>query len=140
VGGLTARTYPVRQETTMPFLNSIQTHVQTLQSGSTERLILEFLLQNAVGRHNAQPWSALDTHLRHHGVSIRQQTFQQGLLKKSREGEMFIGSNDHGVGRGYFLIKDREDAEIIRQWYLRRIQVEHGHLDQLETLIQQQWP
>jgi hypothetical protein len=124
----------------MPFLNSIQTHVQTLQMGSAERLILEFLLQNAVGRHNAQPWSALDTHLRHHGVNIRQQTFQQGLLKKSREGEMFIGSNDHGVGRGYFLIQDREDAEIIRQWYLRRIQVEQGHLDQLKTLIQQQWP
>jgi predicted RNA-binding protein YlxR (DUF448 family) len=124
----------------MPFLSAAQSHVQTLAPASADRLILEFLLANAVGRHNAQPWSALDTYLRRHGVSIRQQTFQQGLLKKSREGELFIGSNDHGVGRGYFLIQDREDAEIIRQWYLRRIQVEQGHLDQLEALIQQQWP
>lgn len=124
----------------MPFLSAAQGHVQKLQPGSTDRLILEFLLQNAVGRQNAQPWSALDTHLRQHGVSIRQQSFQQGLLKKSREGQLFIGSNDHGVGKGYFLIQDREDAEIIRQWYLRRIQVEQGHLTQLEILIQQQWP
>jgi predicted RNA-binding protein YlxR (DUF448 family) len=124
----------------MPFLSAAQSHVQTLQPGSADRLILEFLLQNAVGRHNAQPWSAVDTHLNNHGVSIRQQTFQQGLLKKSREGEVFIGSNDHGIGRGYFIIQEREDAEIIRQWYLRRIQVEQGHLDQLEVLIQQQWP
>jgi hypothetical protein len=124
----------------MPFLSAVQSHVQTLPPGSTDRLILEFLLENAVGRRNAQPWSALDTCLKRHGVSIRQQTFQQGLLKKSREGQLFIGSNDHGVGRGYFLIQDREDAEVIRQWYLRRIQVEQGHLDQLEALIQQQWP
>ena len=124
----------------MPFLSAAQSHVQILQPGSADRLILEILLQSAVGRHNAKPWSALETHLKRHNVSIRQQAFQQGLLKKSREGQVFIGSNDHGVGRGYFLIQDREDAEIIRQWYLRRIQVEQGHLDQLETLIQQQWP
>lgn len=124
----------------MPFLSAVQSHVQALPPGSADRLILEFLLANAVGRHNAQPWSALEAYLKRHGVSIRQQTFQQGLLMKSREGQLFIGSNDHGVGRGYFLIQDREDAEVIRQWYLRRIQVEQGHLDQLQALIQQQWP
>lgn len=103
-------------------------------------MILEFLIKNATGRHNAQPWSALEAHLTHHGVTIRQQTFQQGLLKRSREGQLFIGSNDHGVGRGYFLIQDKEDAEVMRQWYLRRIQVEQGHLNQLVALIEHQWP
>jgi hypothetical protein len=124
----------------MPFLSEAQKYVQTLQPGSAERLILEFLLQNAVGRYNSQPWPALEKYLRRHQVSIRQQTFQQGLLKKSREGPVFIGSNDHGTGRGYFLIQDKEDAEVMRQWYVRRIQVEQGHLNQLEALIKQQWP
>jgi hypothetical protein len=124
----------------MPFLNSAQAYTQQLPAGSVERVLMEFLLQNAVGRHNSQPWSALDAHLQQHGHTIRQQTFQQGLLKRSREGEIFIGSNDHGIGRGYFLIRDREDAEIMRQWYLRRIQIERGHLNQLDALINQQWP
>jgi len=124
----------------MPFLNAAQIYIQQLPAGSADRLIMEFLLQNAVGRHNSQPWSALDAHLQRHDIQIRQQTFQQGLLKRSREGEVFIGSNDHGIGRGYFLIQDREDAEVMRQWYLRRIQIEQGHLDQLQALINQQWP
>lgn len=124
----------------MPFFATAQAHASTLPVGSADRLILEFLLQNAVGRLNSQPWSAIDDHLKRHGIQIRQQTFQQGLLKKSREGEVFIGSNDHGIGRGYFLIVDREDAEIMRQWYLRRIQIEKGHVEQLDALIQKQWP
>jgi hypothetical protein len=121
-------------------LTAAQTYVQKLQPGSTERVILEFLLEKAVGRHNSQPWSALDAQLQKQGISIRQQTFQQGLLKSSRGAEVFIGSNDHGIGRGYFLIQDREDAEVMRQWYVRRIQIKQGHLDQLKTLIKQQWP
>ena len=124
----------------MPFLNAAQIYIQQLPACSADRLIMEFLLQNAVGRHNSQPWGALDAYLSQHDIHIRQQTFQQGLLKRSREGKVFIGSNDHGIGRGYFLIQDREDAEVMRQWYLRRIQIEQGHLDQLQALINQQWP
>jgi hypothetical protein len=119
----------------MPFLDEAKLHVQKLPVGSVERCILAFLLANAVGRHNAVTWPTIEKHLQRHGHSIRQQTFQQGLLKQSREGSVFIGSNDHGEGRGYFLIQDREDAEVMRVWYLRRIQVEQGHLDQLDHLI-----
>jgi hypothetical protein len=119
----------------MPFLDAAKTHVQTLSVGSVERRILEFLLANSVGRQNAVTWPTIEKYLRNHGHSIRQQSFQQGLLKQSREGSVFIGSNDHGEGRGYFLIQDREDAEVMRSWYLRRIQVEQGHLNQLEKLM-----
>lgn len=119
----------------MPFLDTARVHVQRLPAGSVERRILEFLLENGVGRHNAQTWPTIDHHLRRHGHTVRQQTFQQGLLKQSREASVFIGSNDHGVGQGYFLIQDREDAEVMRRWYLRRIQVEQGHLDHLDRLI-----
>jgi hypothetical protein len=57
---------------------------------------------------------------------------------RGAEKEIFIGSNDHGLGRGYFLIQDKDDAEIMRQWYQHRIQVEQEHLIQLEALIKQQ--
>ena len=123
----------------MPFLEAAKTHVQTLPASSVERCILEFLLANAVGRHCAVTWPTIEAHLKRRGHSVRQQTFQQGLLKQSREGSVYIGSNDHGEGRGYFLIQDREDAEVIRRWYLRRIQVEQGHLDQLERLIHEEF-
>jgi hypothetical protein len=120
----------------MSLVNEAKLYVQNLPVGGAERLILEFLLQNGIGRHNAQTWATLDKHLRQNGHHIRQQAFQQGLLKRSRESSVFIGSNDHGEGRGYFLIQDREDAELMRQWYCRRIQVEQEHLDQLDRLIQ----
>ena len=124
----------------MPFVSAAQNYALTLQAGSNERLILEYLFKNALGRANSKTWSDIDTYLKQNGVKIRQQTFQQGLLKKSREGEIFIGSNDHGLGRGYFLIQDKADAEIMRQRYQHRIQVEQEHLNQLEALIKQQWP
>jgi len=124
----------------MPFVSEAQNYALTLQAGSNERLILEYLFKNALGRANSKTWSDIDTYLKQNGVKIRQQTFQQGLLKKSREGEIFIGSNDHGLGRGYFLIQDKADAEIMRQRYQHRIQVEQEHLNQLEALIKQQWP
>jgi len=37
----------------MPFLSAEQNYVQTLPPYSADRLILEFLLKNAVGCHNA---------------------------------------------------------------------------------------
>ncbi len=124
----------------MAFLDSAQKYVSTLQSGSKERFILEFLLNNAVGRYNAQPWPAIEKHLKLKGIEIRQQTFQQGLLKQSRTGEIFIGSNDHDPSRGYFIIKDKEDAEVMKQWYEKRIGIEQGHLDHLEKLMKNTWP
>lgn len=119
----------------MPFLDEAKIKVQNLRFGSVERCILQFLLANAVGRHNAVTWPTIKKHLEKHGHSTRQQTFQQGLLKQSREESVFIGSNDHGVGQGYFLIQDKEDAEVMRRFYRRRIEVEKWHLTQLEKLI-----
>jgi hypothetical protein len=124
----------------MPFLDAAKKHVNSLTPGSTERLILEFLLKNGVGHQNAQPWSVIETYLKKNGVFIRQQTSQQGLLKQSRSGDFFIGSNDHDPGRGYFLIQEKEDAELIQRWYTRRIEVEQVHLDHLQDLMRKQWP
>ena len=124
----------------MAFVDTAKQHVNNLPQGSAERLILEFLIENGVGHLNAQPWSAIESHLKTNGISIRQQTFQQGLLKRSRAGDLFIGSNDHEPGRGYFLIVDKQDAQVMRDWYTRRIQVETEHLRHLDQLISQEWP
>lgn len=124
----------------MPFLESIRQRVATYPPGSAERLILDYLLQNAVGRADARPWSAIEAHLQQHGLEVRLQTFQQGLLKNSREGDMYIGSNDHNPYRGYFIIAERQDAELMAQWYNRRIATEQERLNHLTQLINQQWP
>jgi hypothetical protein len=73
----------------MPFVSEAQNYALTLQAGSNERLILEYLFKNALGRANSKTWSDIDTYLKQHGVKIRQQTFQQGLLKRSREGNFY---------------------------------------------------
>ena len=65
---------------------------------------------------------------------------KQGLLKQSRTGEVFIGSNDHEPCKGYFLIQDKEDAEVMKRWYEKRIGIEQGHLDHLKRLILSSWP
>src|SRR4051812_20579641 len=78
----------------MPFLDAAKNYVNSLKAGSTERLVLEFLLKNGVGHKNTQPWSTIENHLQKNGIFVRQQTFQQGLLKRSRSGDVFIGSND----------------------------------------------
>jgi len=124
----------------MAFLSSVQQWIAKYVPGSPERIILEFLQRNGAGRQNAQPWAAIEAELSRHGYDWRLQTFQQGLLKQSREAELYIGSNDHGEFRGYFLIADQEDAELMANWYRRRIAVEQTRLDNLEALIQQEWP
>lgn len=124
----------------MPFLASIQNALNNYTVGTPERIILDFLLANGVGRANAQPWRAIQQELADHGFDWRLQTFQQGLLKQTREGDMYIGSNDHLPYRGFFLIADREDAELMAEWYRRRMAAEQTRLDNLQVLIDQQWP
>ena len=124
----------------MPFLTAIQNSLNNYLAGTPERIILDFLLANGVGRINAQPWSAIQTELANHGFDWRLQTFQQGLLKASRVGDMYIGSNDHAPYRGYFIIAEREDAELMADWYRRRMAAEQARLDNLEALIQNEWP
>lgn len=123
----------------MPFIDSIRENIGNYPPGSVNRIVLDYLLENAVGRVNARGWPAIDAHLRSHGIEIRQQTFQYGLIKASREGDMYIGSYDKNPCRGYFIIADQEDAELMASWYEARIQRETQHLDHLRELIVEQW-
>jgi|GEM_PF-1629526 len=124
----------------MPFIDAIHQSLGHYPAGTPERIILDFLLANGVGRANAQPWASISAELNRHGFDWRLQKFQQGLLKVSREGDMYIGSNDHGPFKGYFIISERADANLMAEWYRKRMATEQSRLDNLEGLINQQWP
>lgn len=124
----------------MPFVNAARALVQRLPQDDSTRVVLEYLLEHGIGRANAQPWSNIEEHLNAHGIEMSQTQFQQTILADTRSGDIFIGSNDHGTGRGYFLIQDREDADTAREFYTRRIAAQQANLTRLDALIRQQWP
>ena len=123
----------------MPFLSTIRESLNFFQIGTPERIILDYLLAEGVGRNNAKPWRNIESELSRHGFDWNIQKFQQGLLKASREGDMYIGSNDHLPFRGYFIIADQEDANLMAKWYKKRIDAEQSRLDNLNSLIQKEW-
>ena len=99
-----------------------------------ERLILEFLLDKAIGRANAKTWDAISRKLVGAGWDIRKNSFQNGLLKRSRESDFFIGSTD-AKPSGYFIIDTLKDAQEMERWYLHRITTETARLNHLHSLM-----
>jgi hypothetical protein len=124
----------------MPFVESARAAAGQLPRENQTRVVLDYLLQHGVGRGNARPWPQIEAHLNANGIFITREVFQQTILAESRSGDIFIGSNDHGASRGYFLIQDPEDAHVAREFYTRRIAAQQANLDRLDALIQQQWP
>jgi len=92
-------------------------------------VILSYLLREAVGVANAKPWTSISRHLLEvHQVKLRPQTFQEGLLKKSREGPAFIGSDPR---RGYFIIETPEDLKVAEEFITTRIAQQQARLEVL---------
>ena len=123
----------------MSFVSATENLLSHYPEDAPERILLTYLLNNAVGRENAKPWRIIEGVLAQNGHDWRVQKFQQGLLKKSREGQAYIASNDHGEFRGYFIIDERADAELMADWYRERIATEQQRLDHLEGLILDEW-
>jgi hypothetical protein len=115
----------------MNFSKAIDEWIEAEEHNPINRSILKFLRSHCMGSQNAKSWRVITGAL---GLSISKNTFQQGLLKKSRNGNLFIGSNDHGVSSGYFLINSQQDAEIMMAWYVKRIAVEKRHLSHIRSL------
>ena len=118
----------------MSFLPAVSARIAALPPTEPERIFLEFMEVNAVGRANSKAWSIIESHLHTRGIILNQRQFQQGILKRTREGNVYIGSNDHGVGRGYFIIDEIEDAELMRNWYQTRIDRENVRLAHLRSV------
>ncbi|WP_285571649.1 hypothetical protein [Geothrix limicola] len=116
----------------MSFLQAVQNKAANPRTSIVHKCILDFLIANAVGSANAQPWEAIEIHLANCGFTLSQNAFQQGLLKNSRENGYFIGSFDHDPW-GYFIIDTQHDAELMRDWYTARIAKEQARVAALRA-------
>ncbi len=119
----------------MPFVAAAKAKIRQLPANDPTRIVLEFMLKHAVGIQNAKSWRMLSDELEDHAIHMTREQFQQTILKSTREGDIFIGSNDHGPGRGYFLIQDKGDASTMQDFYEKRIAAEEAHLTNLKRLI-----
>jgi hypothetical protein len=121
----------------MPFVSAARDRVKQLKRDDPERVILQFLLNQGVGVDNAKPWPKIAQHLARRGIRMAKNTFQRGILKATRENDIFIGATDR---HGYFLINDRGDADKMDEFYERRIKKERANLKNLRRLTNRQWP
>jgi len=124
----------------MPFSNSIAQEIAGLDQRDPYRILLENMRLEALGRNNSKAFGVIEAELAQRGVNVTQTQFQQTLLKKSRGGQVFIGSTDHGPHRSYFLIETPDDAEVAREFYRRRIHDQQVNLNLLEDLMRQAFP
>lgn len=116
----------------MSFLQAVKNKAADPKTSVVHKCILDFLIANAVGSANAQPWVMIEIHLANCGFTLSQNAFQQGLLKNSRENGYFIGSFDHDPW-GYFIIHTQQDAELMRDWYNTRIAKEQARIASLRN-------
>lgn len=122
----------------MPFVKAARKALQSLDSQSSNYAILTFLIDNAVGRSNAKTWNAIKQHLLDRGLKANKNQFQHNLLSESRswQSDVFIASSR----QGYFIIRDRDDAAAMVDWYNARIQAEEVHRERLGQHINKHWP
>src|ERR1041385_8732958 len=117
----------------MPFVEAARAQVAELPKGDRTRIVLEFLLARAVGQQRAIPWPKIRDFLLRRGHRLSKNSFQQGILKQTRESAVFIGSGK----RGYYLIADADDAREMRDFYLERIASERQRLTRLRRLARE---
>lgn len=93
-----------------------------MEPGTAEREALNYLICNAVGHENAKAWPRIEEHLRVLNITtMTKKDFQQGLVTRSRRENWFIGSNDNGKYRGFFIIEKLEDVLYTAGFKERRI-------------------
>jgi hypothetical protein len=113
----------------MPFVNSARETVQQLPPDNHIRIVLEYMLANAVGRANAVSWGQISAGILDQGVRMTKNTFQHSVLAETRSGPIFIGSSKSG----YYLIENQADAEAMRDFYENRIAAEQQNLENLRA-------
>ncbi len=119
------------------FTNALPTLIDEAEPGSIEKSILTLLSGQARGRKNAMPWREISAFITDFlGFKGKSKNwFQNGMVNKSRKGDLFIGS----CRKGFFLIETLEDAQEAEKTYVERIAQEQAHLDQLRRLKHDAW-
>lgn len=124
----------------MAFIKSVANEIAGLRPNDPYCVCLQYLDQKGRGRTQARTWKEIRAELARHNIEMTREEFQQTLLKRTRGGDIFIGSNDQPPYRGFFLIVDEQDAEIAREFYCRRIHTQETNLKRLEKLIRDEFP
>ena len=93
-----------------------------------------------MGRKNAKTWDQISAHLKSLGFDMRKEDFQQGLLKATREADSYIGSSDRGDYAGFFVIADRQDAEVVSDFIIRRVTTQQNRLQRLRDIVNDKFP
>lgn len=121
----------------MAFLRSCISDAATLAPKEGERAILDYLLEHAVGKANLKSWDSIEAALTAQGITglPSKESFQTGLLSRTRENDAFIGSTKDG----YFIIEDMRDAFACLNFYLSRIEVENRRVQSLRRLMQSEF-
>lgn len=112
----------------MSFLPAVQREINRRQLNDPVRLTLEHLIRRAVGHQNPVTLADMVAHLRTQGVNLSVKQFQQSVLAISRDADFFIGSGNRGI----YLIDTIDDARVMRDFYVTRIQAEQQNLDNLQ--------
>jgi hypothetical protein len=112
----------------MSFLPAVRREIQARQPNDPVRITLEYLIQHAIGHQNPVTLDTMVAHLRTRGVNLSVKQFQQTALATSRDADYFIGSGNRGI----FFIDTIDDARVMRDFYVTRIQAEQQNLDNLQ--------
>ena len=108
----------------------LRTQLKLLTPGTSDYAILEFLLNSAVGVENAKTWKQISEHLDEFGLKIPKNSFQNGLLQRSRRNPFYIGS----CNKGFFIIMTQADVDATCNFYRARTQQELANWDALREL------
>lgn len=106
----------------MSLLNAVYAKILSLDEGTRDRLVLEFLFNNAVGHEKAVSGKKIVEHLESNGIVATKNDIQNGIVKESRseEADFFIGS----CRDGFFVIDTATDAKVMLDFYDTRIAAE----------------
>lgn len=113
----------------MSFLPAVRREISQRGPRDPVRVVLEFLLENGVGRSNSVSWARIDDALKTSGITMSKPEFQQSVLAESRRNKYFIGWGN----KGYFLIDSINDARGCANYYRNRIAAETQNLRNLEA-------
>ena len=112
----------------MSFIPAVQREMNSRQPNDPVRLTLEHLSRRAVGHQHPVTLADMVAHLRTQGINLSVKQFQQSVLAISRDADFFIGSGNRGI----YLIDTIDDARVMRDFYVARIQAEQQNLDNLQ--------
>lgn len=112
----------------MSFIPAVQREINSRQPNDPVRLTLEHLRRRAVGHQNPVTLADMVVLLQTHGINLSVKQFQQSVLAISRDADFFIGSGNRGI----YLIDTIDDARVMRDFYVTRIQAEQQNLDNLQ--------